>query len=36
MDFVILDKILTTLAYITPFVLYGGMFYNLILFINNE
>jgi hypothetical protein len=25
MDFVILDKALTTLSFITPFILYGGM-----------
>ncbi len=34
MDFVILDKMLTTLASITPFILYGGIFYNLIRSIN--
>jgi hypothetical protein len=35
MDFVILDKILSTLSFITPFILYGGMFYNLIRIIND-
>jgi hypothetical protein len=34
MDFVILDKVLTTLSFIAPFILYSGIFYNLIRFIN--
>jgi hypothetical protein len=36
MDFVILDKVLTTLSFITPFFLYGGIFYNLIRLITNR
>ena len=29
MDFVILDKVLTALSFITPFMLYGGMIFVL-------
>jgi hypothetical protein len=34
MDFVIFDQVLTALSFITPFILYGGIFYNFISFIN--
>jgi hypothetical protein len=29
MDFVILDKVLTTFSFITPFILYGGIIFVL-------